>query len=236
MLWLKIVLGIVLVLAILLVLLCRTRVGVYAAYDGASLILNAKIGLLTLHILPQKEKPKQEKKPKKEKKTKKPAERTAKKSPKKSRLPVTLADIRDAVQTLWPPLKRALGRTRRGIRIDPLRLSLTLGGQPDPPGAAERYGYLQAAVWTGMPVLEKLLDIREPHLHTGVDFEASSPAAEGEVGISIRIGTLLGVGLDVGFPALRWFLKFQKVCRQREKQAAKEAAVQKPEETTAKPA
>lgn len=69
-----------------------------------------------------------------------------------------------------------------------------------------------------------------------MDFEAFAPAAEGEVGISIRIGTLLGVGLGVGFPALRWFLKFRKVCRQRETQAAKEAAVQKPEETTAKPA
>ena len=37
-----------------------------------------------------------------------------------------------AVGALWPPLKRALNRTRKGIRIHPLQISLTIGGQVDP--------------------------------------------------------------------------------------------------------
>lgn len=223
MLWLKILLGIVLVLALLVVLLCWTRVGVRVAYDGVTLELEAKIGFLTLRLLPVKEKPEKEKKPKKKKKPKEAAE-PADDKPKKSLPKVGFADIEDAVHTLWPPLKRALGRTRRGIRIAPLRLSLVFGGLFDPVEAAKQHGYAQAAVWTGMPLLEKLLDIREVHIHTGVDFEAPIPAMEGEVGISARIGMLLGVGLGIGFPALRWFLKF----RRKGKQAAKEAAPGKP--------
>ena len=58
--------------------------------------------------------------------------------------------------------QKALRRTRRGIRVDPLRLSATLGGAEDPAAAAELYGGLHALVWTGMPALEKLVVIRDP--------------------------------------------------------------------------
>ena len=44
----------------------------------------------------------------------------------------------------------------------------------------------------------------------GVDFESDDTSAEGEAGISIRIGTLLAVGFTVAVPALRWFLKWNK--------------------------
>ena len=44
------------------------------------------------------------------------------------------------------------------------------------------------------------------------------------------------MGLGVGIPALRWFLRFRKACKRRAKQAAKEAAQRKPEEAVAKPA
>ena len=47
----------------------------------------------------------------------------------------------------------------------------------DPAAAAGLYGKLQAAVWTGMPAAEKFLDIRDPYIHTGVDFETADTAA-----------------------------------------------------------
>ena len=49
-----------------------------------------------------------------------------------------------------------------------------------------------------MPVLEKVLDIPEPSIHTDIDFDAQKPLVEGTVGVSARIGTLLGVGLGRG--------------------------------------
>ena len=193
------------ILAFLLVWLCLTRVGAQVTLSGGSTVVDVRFGLFHFRVFPGKQKPKASKEQDAEK-TEKP-----KKKQEKQPLPKpTFSDIKDAVRTLWPPLKRALDRTRRGIRIHPLTVSLILGGADDPAAAAEQYGYLQAAIWTGMPVLEKVLDIPDPRIHTDIDFDAPEPLIEGTVGVTARIGTLLGVGLSVAIPALRWFLRFRK--------------------------
>lgn len=195
------------ILAALIALLCWTRVGVHAVFRRDGVTLDAKVGLLHIRILPAKEtSQKAKKKPKKGKKAEKPNEE----KPKRARPKITLTDIKDAVRTLAPPLKRALARTRRGIRISPLQLSVTVGGSEDPAAAAELYGYLHAGVWTAMPALEQLLVIPDPYIHVGIDFDARETILEGELGISIRIGTLLAMAFGLGVPALRWFLRFQK--------------------------
>ncbi len=199
------------VIALLIVLLCRTRVGAWAAFGGGDLRLDARFGVLRVHILPAKpKKAKKPPKPRREKKKKPPKQEPEGEKPK---LSFTLEDGKDALRTLLPPLKRALERTRRGIRVKPLRLSLVLGGQEDPAASAQAYGELQAAVWSGMPLLEKLLEIRDPYIHTDVDFNATGIAAEGEVGITLRVGTLLAAGFGMAFPALGWFLRWRKRCK-----------------------
>ena len=122
----------------------------------------------------------------------------------------TAADLKDAWRTLGPPAKRALERTRRSIRITPLRLSVTLGGAEDPADAAGLYSLLSALVWTAMPVLERLADVPDPRIHTGIDFDAPQTRAEGELGLSVRLGTLIAVGLTLGFPALKWLRSYFK--------------------------
>lgn len=193
------------ILAALVVLLCLTRVGVHAVFRDGEALIRARIGPFRFRVYPSKEKKPKEEKPEKEKppKEKRPKEKKAK--PK-----IGFSDIKDAVRTLWPPLKRALDRTRRGIRIAPLDLSVTVGGREDPATAAERYGDLYAAVWTVTPALEQVLDIREPHIHVGIDFDVPETEIAGEAGVSIRVGTLLGVALSIGIPALKWFLAFRK--------------------------
>lgn len=201
------------VIALLIVLLCRTRVGAWAAFGGGDLRLDVQFGFLRVHILPARpEKAKKPKKPKEEKRQKPPKQEPEEEKPK---LSFTLEDGKDALRTLLPPLKRALDRTRRGIRVKPLRLSLVLGGREDPAASAQAYGELQAAVWSGMPLLEKLLEIRDPLIHTDVDFNAPGIAAEGEVGITLRVGTLLAAGFGMAFPALKWFLRWRKRCKTR---------------------
>lgn len=198
------------VIALLIALLCRTRVGAWAAFGGGELRLDVRFGLLRIHILPAKpKKPKEETYGNKEK----PHPKKPEKGAVKAKRSFTLEDGKDALRTLLPPLKRALVRLGRGIRIKPLRLSLTLGGQKDPAAAAQTYGELQAAVWTGMPLLERLVDLRDPYIHTDVDFNASGTAVEGEAGITLRVGTLLAVGFGLAFPALRWFLRWRKRCK-----------------------
>jgi len=220
-----------LVLVLLIVLLCLTRVGVWAAFGAEGVFLDAKVGLLRVHILPakpKKKKPKQEKKPKKPKKPKeKPPEEKGKK------LSIALEDVTDALRSLLPPLGRALKRLGRGIRIRPLRLSVTLGGREDPAASAQLYGELQAAVWTGIPLLERLADIREASIHTDVDFCADAPAVEGEIGVTLRIGTLLAMGFGVAIPALKWFLRWRKRCKTRPPKLEKKKAEEEPKEPAA---
>lgn len=198
------------VIALLILLLCRTRVGAWAAFGGGDLRLDARFGFLRVHILPAK--PKKPGKPEREKKPKPPEQEPEEEKPK---LSFTLEDGKDALRTLLPPLKRALARLGRGIRVKPLRLSLVLGGLEDPAGSAQTYGELQAAVWTGMPLLEKLMDVRDARIRTDVDFMAPNTAVEGEVGVTIRIGTLLAMGFGLAFPALGWFLRWRKRCKTR---------------------
>ena len=192
------------VLAALLLLLCLTRVGVQVVLKDGSAIVDVRVSLFRMRVYPKKESTEKEKKKPKEK-----GDRGKKSFPKPS-----LADIKDAARTLWPPLKKAVGRVRRGIRIAPLSFSLTLGGQEEPDKTAELYGYLHSGMWTVMPVLEAGLDIPDPHIHIGIDFTAAEAAVEGELGLTARIGTLLMAGLTVGIPALRWFLKYRKKMKQ----------------------
>lgn len=214
---------ILLSVCVLLALLCLTQVGVEAAFGGGRpLRLDVRLGPLRLHILPGKkragqEKPKKEKKARKEKK--KPPEEPEKK--KRKKLPFKPEDVKDGLRTLFTALGRALRRIGRGVRLHPFRLSLTLGGREDPAAAAENYGRVQTAVWNGMPVLERLMDIPEPSIHTGVDFDAAGTEAEGDVGVTFRIGTLLALGFGLIVPALGWLWRFWQ--RSRKRAAAKAA-------------
>lgn len=112
------------ILLLVILLLCLTRVGVLIRF-GEELTVSARFGFLKFQVLPEKKKPpKNEKKP--EEAQKKQTQKQEK--PKKAFPKPTLSDIRDAWKALWPPLKKALRRTRRGVRIDPLDVSVILGG------------------------------------------------------------------------------------------------------------
>ena len=202
MLWLWIIGGIVL----LLFLFCMLRIGVRITVQETAAAW-VTVGLIRIQVAPSKpKKSKKKAEPKKKKTTDgKDKLKQLKKLPKP-----TLEDIRSAIDTLGPPLKRALRRTRRGIRIHPLQLSVTVGGAHNPAEAAELYGLIHSAVWIVMPVAEELLVIPEPSIHVGLDFDAAGFKAAGEVGISIRVGTIIALGFGIGIPALKWFLSWLK--------------------------
>lgn len=199
------ILGVILALLLLVLL---TRIGVRVAVHNETISLDVKFGLFSFRVLPAKKKSNK----KNEKQAKEKSRTTPEKKVKsvKEKSEIGFADIKDAVKTLWPPLKKALGRTRKGVRIDPLTISLELGAANDPASGAKQYGYLHAGVWTIMPVLEKNLVIPSPSIHVGINFERSKTTVEADVGISARIGTLFGVALTIAIPALRWFLRWQK--------------------------
>ena len=194
------IVGVLVTLAVLIGLL---RVGVRVTLRGGETTVDVTVGPLHFQVVPGRKKEEPEPKPE-------PAPEKAQPKPQKKPPRPTLAEIRDLIRTLWPPLKRALGRTRRSIRVDPFRWSVTVGGEEDPAEAAQLYGELHGAVWAGMPALEQLLVFRDPFVHIGIDFDARETTAEGTLGVSIRVGTLLRVLWTIGVPAVRWFLAFQK--------------------------
>ena len=218
------------VLALLLLLLCLLRLGVRVSW-GTEVRVTAILGPVRLQILPRKERPRKEKAKKEES-----AEKGEKKPP-KARKPLPKPngeDIREALRLLLPALKRALGKLGRGIRIDPLRVSLTLAGKNDPADAAEKYGYLQAAVWTWMPQLQRFLRILDPQIHTGVDFEAEGTDFSGEAAVTLRLGTLLAIGFALLLPAVKWFRSYRKRHREEDtKETTPPAKAEEPPETAA---
>ena len=202
------ILGILAVLVILLALLCLMWVGVRVSLTPDSQVVDVKIGPIRFRIYPAKRK---EKKAKKQARKSEKSAQTGKNEKKKRSLPkIKLRDTKDAVRTLWPPLKRALERTRKGIRIHPLDLSVTLGGLKDPAETAKLYAYLHAGMWTAMPLLEKIIDIPDPHLHVGMDFSEAETVLEGEAALTAHVGPLRLAALTVGIPALKWFLRWKK--------------------------
>lgn len=199
-----IILGILAVLFLLSLL----RVGVHISF-GEVLRVTAIAGPLRLQILPKPERAKKEK-PAKEKKEKPPKEKKAKKAKKERKLDFTAEDIKTLIGAVWTALKSVLKKTRQRLRIKPLHLSVAFGGALDPANAAELYGYANAAMWTVMPTLEKLMYMPDPQIHTEIDFNAEKTAATGEVGLSFQIRDLLSIGAALIKPLVKWYIAVQK--------------------------
>ena len=206
------ILGAILLLLLLLLLL---RVGVHIRF-GDQLHITALAGPVRIQVMPKPERKKPEK-PKKEKPAKAKEEKPE--GGEKKSLGLTLADIRSALPALWESLKRGLRKTRQRLRIDPMRLSICFGGD-DPAQTAETYGWVNAAMWTVMPELEKLTNMPDPRIHLETDFSGQETRVSGEVGVSFRIGDLLAIGVAFAGPLLRWFMAFRKAKAAREKEAA----------------
>ena len=187
---------------LLLLIVWLLRVGVEVHF-GDALQVTAKVGPIKIAVLPKPDKPKKEKKKKEKKSIEKPAEK------KKKKFPFSFADIRSAEPVLFEALKKALGKTRRRMRIDPLDVCVIFAGE-DPAKVAEMYGWANSAMWTVMPQLEQLLRIPDPHIHLGVDYERYDLRAEGRVGVRCRVGDLIVIVLTLAIPVLKWYLNWRK--------------------------
>ena len=195
------------------------RIGVRIALSQGSWTVTLRIGPCSIRLYPPKKEEQQEEAPQKE--------QPKPESPSKPKFQLPKWDpeqIRSAVQALWPPLRRALDRTRRGIRIAPLRANVVLGAAADPAEGAKTYGLIQCGVWTFMPVLEQLLTVKDPQIHVGVDFQSEQTIAEGETEISLRLGTGLRIAVGIAVPALRWFMRMQRQAHRKEAETVKPAA------------
>ena len=204
------------ILALVAVLLLRTRIRVLLSMRRRALALTVGAGFLRVQILPREERPKAETP------AKKPHKRPKKQKEEAPARRITFAQIRLALRTVPPLIWKMLKRILRGTRIDPLEIYISIGGREDPAKAAEQCGYVLAAIWGVMPRLEQILIIPEPFLDVEPDFDAARTSIEGELGISIRIGTLIAAAFPLLMGLLHVWNEIRKDSREDERRNKRE--------------
>lgn len=186
------------ILAILL-LLGFLPLGGVATYCAEGLEVKLRIGPFRLRVYPPKP---SEGKPKKVKKKDKPEE--AEKSsplPKGGRLSL--------VRELLPLVPETLGKLKRRLTIDTLRIQVTWGGS-NPADTALGFGCANAALGILWSVLRENFKIKRHQLGCDVDFDAPAPTVYLQAGLSMTLGGLLLIGVPLLLRFLLLFLRWKK--------------------------
>ena len=196
----RVILGILLALLAALVIALTIPARVRLSYDQGALAVWVRYGPIRLQIFPPKEKPSQEESadpsPKKQKKRKK---QKREKKPPKPRAKINLDQILYSLETLPPILARLLGRTGRGVRVEPLKVHLLIACA-DPADTAQLYGRLCAALSAGLPLLERAVRIKDQDIRLFPDFMGEQPD-----GLHCRRGRVpAALDSGMGGPAGRW--------------------------------
>lgn len=203
------------VVVLVLLLMGQVRVGGRAEFNADGFFLWARLGRFRIRILPAK--PEAEKPPRsEEKKPKKPEEERP-----PVPLPEKIGGALTYAQELLPVALEAAKGMWRGLRVDVLDLELTAGA-PDPADAAAVYGKANAALGALWFPLTKAFHVKEGAARVQLDFDAPGTTVYGTAALSMKIGTLMRIGLGAGVKALFRALaarKRLKIKRQQRKAA-----------------
>ena len=105
---------------------------------------------------------------------------------------------------------RALRRTGRRVRLEPLKIHLLIA-TPDPADTAELFGRLEAALSAGLPVLHRLMRVKGQDIRLFPDFVGERMDCIADVGLRIRPWDLLAIALPAGGSLVKWLLRFKKL-------------------------
>lgn len=212
-------LWIVLALLGLLILLNLLRVGVSAGYEAQALSVSARIGPLTIPVLPKSP----ESKPKKPKKEKPPkaAEEEPEEQTKEKKWPDP-----ETIFVLARLALKAAGAFRRKLRVELFRL-VFIAGADDPYNTAMQYAYVNAALGSLRPLAERALHIKKRDVQVGTDFTADKPQIEARLTLTIRIGQIVAIGIVFGVGYLKFMLHKKKAAKAQQKQEAAVTAERK---------
>ena len=205
------------VLVLILLLLGQVRVGGRAEFSAEGFFLWIRLGRLKLKILPagpKEEKIGKPKKPKKEKEPKKP-----KKEKPPTPLPEKIGGALEYAQALLPVALEAAKGMWRGLRVDVLELELTAGGS-DPADAAMLYGQANAALGALWHPLTRAFHVKDGTARVKLDFDAPGTTVYGQAALSVKIGTLVWIGLGAGWKALFGALAARKRLKRKRRKAA----------------
>jgi hypothetical protein len=204
------------VLVLILLLLGQVRVGGRAEFSAEGFFLWIRLGRFKLKILPAE--PKEEKigKPKKLKKEKEPKKPKKEKPP--TPLPEKIGGALEYAQALLPVALEAAKGMWRGLRVDVLELELTAGGG-DPADAAMLYGQANAALGALWHPLTRAFHVKDGTARVKLDFDAPGTTVYGQAALSVKIGTLVWIGLGAGWKALFGALAARKRLKRKRRKA-----------------
>lgn len=195
----------------------QVRLGGGAEYSFEGFRAWVRLGAFKIQVFPLKEKKTKKEKPPKEKKPKQPKK---KKQPAgEQTVGEKIGGALDYVQAFLPIGLEALGSFAQKLRVDKLDLELTVGA-PDPADAAMAYGRANAALYAIWDPLTRVLHVKDGRARTRVDFEAQAMTLYGTAALSMKLGQLLGMGLYLGFKALRAFLSVRGKNKKEHRKAA----------------
>lgn len=213
------------VIVLLLVGINLIRVGADISYEGGELSVSAKVAGVLLQILPRQDhgepKPKKEKKPKKKKKEKKKGSGEEGEQEKKKGLPLGMT--KEELFDLVKGILHHFVRVPRKFRIDRFKLHVLIAGQ-DPYNTAMSYGYLNEALSILLPMARHAFRVRSEDVRTDVDFTTDQMSVDIGLGLSIRIGQIVGFVLTVAFVGAKGVIK-SKLRQKKEARAAAKAAL-----------
>lgn len=199
-------LKVVLVLAAIVFLISRIRLGGIAEFKEEVFSLSLIAGPIRIKLFPRGEK---EKKPDKKKPAGKKEEEKGKEGEEKEEKPgkTKLPPVGDLVSIAL----EALGALKRKIRLDDLTLHLTWASE-DPADTALGFGKAQAALGMIWPLIANNFRVKKHDLGVSVDFERTKPDIYARGSLTMTVGQLVSF-------ALRFGMKFL-VLLQRGKKAA----------------
>ena len=203
------------VVVLVLLLMGQIRVGGRAEFNVEGFFLWIRLGRFRIKLLPAK--PKGEEKPPKPRKPKKEKRKKPKEEKPSVPLPEKIGGALEYAQALLPVALEAAGGMWRGLRVDTLRLELTAGAA-DPADAANLYGQANAALGALWYPLIRMFHVKDGAAQVKLDFNAPGMTVYGTAALSIKIGTVMWIGLRVGCKALFGILAARKRLKIKQRQ------------------
>ena len=170
-------------------LLGQLRVGGRVEYRAEGLFAWLRFGPFRFRVYPRKA----EDKPPKPEKPPKPKTETAP------------GGALDYAQSLLPIALEAAGQFYHKLRVDTLRLELTVGSH-DPADAALAYGRATAALGVLWEPLVRAFHVEDGTARVDLDFDTPGMRLYGEASLSLKLGQVLRLALYFGGKALRTYL------------------------------
>lgn len=187
--------ALIIVLLILTVLML-IPLGIDGGYREGRLILGVRAGMLNIRLLPGRKKWPGLKKLKK-KKNRNAAPEPEEETPKKKKLP----DRKKLTELIKMALK-ALGRFRRKLSIDFIRIRFTVAAD-DPFSTAMGYGAAGAALSALVPLIEEAFVIEERDISVSMDFLSGRAFFEFWITASIHVWEIFYIAAAFGIDWLK---------------------------------